>query len=181
MCLCMRDQWRLQIHSVVVGLVLSSLYPLPIFDLELTIRFFPLLLSSQGSHRKTLATMPSQQRTQTISRRCFRRQHPFRIRRGPFLGHLCVFDSATGISSANDACPIFGINRCAQHASLAARRVQYQANQNQNHGAVGTDVGAPLRWSTADDRVPKEAVTGARVGLLFVTTTGGSVCSWSCI
>jgi hypothetical protein len=152
MGLCMRDQWRWQIHSVVVGLVLSSLYPLPIVDLELTIRFFSLLLlSSQGSHRKTLATMPSQQRTQMIPRRCFLRQHPFRIRRGLFLGRLCVFDSATGTSSANNACPIFGTNRCARHVSLAARRVQYQAIQNQNHGAVGTDVGAPLRRSTADD------------------------------
>ena len=46
-------------------------------------------------------------------------------------------------------------------SALAARRAQYQAsqNQNQNHGTAtstgtdttGTDVSAPLRWSTADD------------------------------
>jgi hypothetical protein len=41
MSLCLRERRRWQIHLVVVGLVLSSLFPLPIFDLELTIRFVP--------------------------------------------------------------------------------------------------------------------------------------------
>jgi RNA exonuclease 1 len=63
-------------------------------------------------------------------------------------------------------------------SALAARRAQYQAsqNQNQNHGTAtstgtdttGTDVSAPLRWSTADDRALEEAVVRARMGLLFV-------------
>ena len=58
-------------------------------------------------------------------------------------------------------------------STLAARRAQYQANQNQSQtnnatGAAETDVSAPLRWSTADDRALEEAVVRARMGLLFV-------------
>jgi hypothetical protein len=65
-------------------------------------------------------------------------------------------------------------------SALAARRAQYQASQNQNQvdssaasigtgtGPAGTDVGVPLRWSTADERALEEAVVRARTGLLFV-------------
>lgn len=62
-------------------------------------------------------------------------------------------------------------------SALASRRAQYQASQNQNQvncsvgtgtGPAGTDVSAPLRWSTADERALEEAVVRARTGLLFV-------------
>lgn len=62
-------------------------------------------------------------------------------------------------------------------SALAARRVQYQAQTNQNQvnssaasgtGPAGSDASVPLRWSTADDRALEEAVGRARMGLLFV-------------
>ena len=70
-------------------------------------------------------------------------------------------------------------------STLAARRAQYQASQNQKNqyqnqvnstaassdtgtGPAGTDVSVPLRWSTADERALEEAVGRARMGLLFV-------------
>ncbi len=57
---------------------------------------------------------------------------------------------------------------------LAARRVQYQASKNRNlmngsaSSAAGTDVSAPLRWTTADERALEEAFVRARMGLIFV-------------
>ena len=61
-------------------------------------------------------------------------------------------------------------------SALAARRAHYQASQNQNQSQMngagsstaGTDISAPLRWSTADERALEEAVVRARTGLLFV-------------
>ncbi|KAH9983270.1 hypothetical protein BJV77DRAFT_312510 [Russula vinacea] len=146
----MRDQWRWQIHSVVVGLVLSSLYPLPIVDLELTIRFFPLLLfplrGPPENARNNAVSIEDANDTPPM----LPAAAPFQNQKRSFLGRLCVFDSATGISSANNACPISGqIDVRGMFSCRSA--VQYQAIQNQNHGAVGTDVGAPLRRSTADD------------------------------
>ena len=59
-------------------------------------------------------------------------------------------------------------------STLAARRAEYQASQNQRPGnqssygaATGTGDSA-VRWSTADDRALEEAVVRARMGLLFV-------------
>src|SRR5258708_40191231 len=57
---------------------------------------------------------------------------------------------------------------------LAARRVQYQASKKRNlmngsaSSAAGTDVSAPLRWTTADERAVGEAFVRARVGVIFV-------------
>lgn len=53
-------------------------------------------------------------------------------------------------------------------SALAARRSQYQASQNKNHGTAtsngtdtaGADVSAPLRWSTADDSARGGGCTG---------------------
>lgn len=67
-------------------------------------------------------------------------------------------------------------------STLAARRAEYQASQNQNPkmsggggatvAGAGVDDGSsstsPVRWSSADERALEEAVMRARTGLLFV-------------
>jgi RNA exonuclease 1 len=54
-------------------------------------------------------------------------------------------------------------------STLAARRAEYQAGQNQSGFAAGTsDSASTMRWSTADDRALEEAVVRARMGLLFI-------------
>jgi hypothetical protein len=167
----------------------------PIFDLELTLRFL-----SQGSRQrqlqiaesvqktqKTLATTPFQQRTQTkpplaMPRRCLRRQrHPIRVRTKAPFSRPCqtsMRNSQRYIprSLRERPFPFFsGHSDPRSMSALAARRSQYHASQNQNHGTAtstsidtaGTDVSVPLQWSTADDRALEEAVVRARVGLLF--------------
>ena len=51
--------------------------------------------------------------------------------------------------SANGVPPFGGLRRSVRGVSaLATRRAQYQVGWNRNHGAVRTDVGAPLLWHT---------------------------------
>jgi RNA exonuclease 1 len=54
-------------------------------------------------------------------------------------------------------------------STIAARRAEYHASQNQSTSAAGTSGSASaIRWNTADERALEEAVARARMGLLFV-------------
>ena len=85
----------------------------------------------------------------------------------PFIGCLepqrTTHNATRGAPSANGLSPFSGHSHLRGMSALAARRAQYQASQNQKRGAATsstaeTDDGAPLRWSTADDRSLEEAV-----------------------
>jgi hypothetical protein len=143
MGLCLRDQWRWQVHSVVVGLVLSCLYPLPIFDLELTIRFFPLLLLSSlrghtGKHSQQC--LPNRGRKRyPVDAYCGSTRSESE---GVIFSAVYVYLTALQALPPETTFVLFSGHIDVR--GIAVRRVQYQANQNQNHGAVGMDVGAPL-------------------------------------
>ena len=54
-------------------------------------------------------------------------------------------------------------------SSLATRRAEYQASQNQSGSAAGMgDSANAVRWSSADERALEDAVVRTWMGLLFV-------------